>query len=130
MPVESPDLEDAAEKYALTLRHIAGSPPVLGLVHLGLGPDGHTVSLVPGDRVLEITDADVALTGVYQGRCLMTLTYPTLNRSWCVLWLVTGSEKAGMLVQLRNEDLTIAAGRIGSDAALVIADRTASGVIE
>ena len=100
MPVESPDLEAAAKRYALTLREIAGSPPVLDLVHLGLGPDGHTASLVPGDPVLDVTDADVALTGVYQGRRRMTLTYPILNRSRRVLWLVTGSEKVGMLGRL------------------------------
>jgi 6-phosphogluconolactonase len=125
MPVESPDLEAAAAKYALTLRDIAGSPPVLDLVHLGLGPDGHTASLVPGDPVLEITDADVALTGAYQGRRRMTLTYPMLNRSRCVLWLVTGSEKSGMLVRLRKGDVSIPAGRIRRDDALVLADRAA-----
>src|SRR5215472_2353268 len=93
MPVESSNLQAACEEYALTLRAIAGSPlPVLDLVHLGLGPDGHTASLVPGDAVLEIKDADVALTGLYQGRRRMTLTYPILNRSRRVLWLVTGSE--------------------------------------
>lgn len=127
MPVESPDLEAAVAKYALTLRQIAGSPPVLDLVHLGLGPDGHTASLVPGDPVLEVTDADVALTGVYQGRRRMTLTYPMLNRSRSVLWLVTGSEKAGMLVRLRNGDVSIPAGRIRGDDALVLADRAAGG---
>ena len=104
MPVESADLEAAAVSYAQTLREIAGSPPVLDLAHLGLGPDGHTASLVPGDPVLKVTDADVALTGVYQGRRRMTLTYPILNRSRSILWLVTGSEKAGMLVRLRDGD--------------------------
>jgi 6-phosphogluconolactonase len=130
MPVESPDLEAAAAKYALALWDIAGSPPVLDLVHLGLGPDGHTASLVPGDPVLEVTDADVALTGVYQGRRRMTLTYPVLNRSRRVLWLVTGSEKSEMLMRLRNGDVSIPAGRIRRDEALVIADRAAGGAPE
>lgn len=127
MPVEEKDLEAAATRYALTLRQIAGSPPVLDLVHLGLGPDGHTASLVPGDPVLDITDRDVALTGVYQGRRRMTLTYPMLNRSRRVLWLVTGSEKAGMLVRLHDADVSIPAGRVCRHRALVLADRVAAG---
>jgi 6-phosphogluconolactonase len=97
MQVESPDLEAACARYAMTLRAIAGSPPVLDLVHLGLGPDGHTASLLLGDPVLAVNEADVALTGIYQGRRRMTLTYPILNRSRRVLWLVTGGEKAEML---------------------------------
>ena len=127
MPVESSNLQDACGEYARTLRTIAGSPPVLDLIHLGLGPDGHTASLVPGDAVLEIKDADVALTGLYQGRRRMTLTYPILNRSRRVLWLVTGSEKAGMLARLRAGDAQIPAGRVRADHALVLADRTAAG---
>jgi 6-phosphogluconolactonase len=110
----------------MTLQEIAGSPPVLDLVHLGLGPDGHTASLVPGDAILDVTDADVALTGVYQGKRRMTLTYPIINRSRHILWLVTGSEKANMLVRLRDSDLSIPAGRVRRDHALVLADRAAA----
>ena len=127
MPVEEKDLEAAAASYAATLQEIAGSPPVLDLAHLGLGPDGHTASLVPGDPVLDITDRDVALTAVYLQRRRMTLTYPMLNRSRRILWLVTGPEKAGMLARLRQGDISIPAGRIRPNKALVLADRAAAG---
>jgi 6-phosphogluconolactonase len=127
MPVESHDLESAAAKYALALQEVVGSPPVLDLVHLGLGPDGHTASLVPGDPVLKITDAAVGVTGVYQGRRRMTLTYPTLNRARRVLWVVTGSEKAEMLRRLVEGDQSIPAGRVRQEQALLIADRAAAG---
>jgi 6-phosphogluconolactonase len=126
MPVEASDLKAVVTHYARTLRKIAGSPPVLDLAHLGLGTDGHTASLVPDDPILNITDADVALTGIYQERQRMTLTYPMLNRSRCILWLITGGEKAKMLERLRDGDITIPAGRISRDQALVLADRAAA----
>jgi len=126
MPVGAPDLEAAARTYARRLVEIAGSPPVLDLVHLGLGPDGHTASLVPGDPVLNVADRDVALTGVYQGRRRMTLTYPIINRARRILWLVTGKEKAGPLVRLRDADPSIPVGRVRQDQALVLADRDAA----
>jgi 6-phosphogluconolactonase len=127
MPVDSPDLEAAARQYAQTLERIAGSPPMLDLIHLGLGPDGHTASLVPGDPVLDVKDADIALTGVYMGRRRMTLTYPVINRSSRVLWVVTGTDKASPLGLLRNGDASIPAGRVRQDRALLLADRAAAG---
>jgi 6-phosphogluconolactonase len=127
MPVESPDLEAAAGSYAATLRKIAGELPIIDLVHLGLGPDGHTASLVPGDPVLDVDDVDVALSGPYQGRRRMTLTYPIINRARRILWVVTGEEKADMVNRLLHGDRGIPAGRVASDRAMLLADSAAAG---
>jgi 6-phosphogluconolactonase len=127
MPVEAADLDGAALSYARTLERIAGTPPVLDLAHLGLGPDGHTASLVPNDSVLDVVDRDVALTDVYMKRRRMTLTYPMLNRSRRILWLVAGAEKVAMLPRLRAADASIPGGRVRQDRALVLADRAAVG---
>lgn len=129
MPVDAADLDAAAAQYAQTLRRVAGSPPVLDLVHLGLGPDGHTASLVPGDPVLGVTNKDVAVTGVYQGRRRMTLTYPIINRSRRILWVVTGGEKAPMLPRLLDGDESIPAGRVQRERAVLIADEPAAASI-
>ena len=127
MPVEAADLEAAAARYALLLTELAGTPAVLDLVHLGLGPDGHTASLVPGDPVLDVSAVDVALTTrMYQGTRRMTLTYPALDRARRVLWLVTGAEKVGLLARLQAGDRSIPAGRVRADHALVLADRAAA----
>ena len=121
MPVWAEDLEEAAAMYAAAL------PQRLDLVHLGLGPDGHTASLIPGDPVLDVSDRDVAVTGEYQGRRRMTLTYPVLNRARQILWLVTGDDKVDALARLRAGDPSIPAGRVSTANALVVADGAAAG---
>ena len=121
MPVEGDDLQAAAADYASSL------PDAFDLIHLGLGPDGHIASLVPGDPVLDVTDRGVALTGEYQGHQRMTLTYPTLNAARQVLWLVTGEDKVDALQRLRAGDTLIPGGRVAAASALIIADTAAAG---
>jgi 6-phosphogluconolactonase len=125
MPVEQADLDAAARSYEAVLRAIAGTPPVIDLVHLGLGVDGHTASLVPGDPSLEVLDAEVTLAGPYQGLRRMTLTFPAIDRARRVLWVVTGGDKAAMLKRLQAGDRTIPAGRVRQERAMLIADRAA-----
>jgi len=126
MPVEAPDLAAGAARYALELEAVAGKPPMLDLIHLGLGPDGHTASLVPNDPVLEVTGAAVALTAPYQGHPRMTLTFPVLDRARSVLWVVTGAEKGPMLSRLIKGDPRIPAGRVNGERAVIIADAAAA----
>jgi 6-phosphogluconolactonase len=129
MPVNEPDLDAATARYAQTLLQLTGTPPVLDLVHLGLGADGHTASLIPGDAVLQATDRDVAMTGIYQKRRRMTLTYPLLNRARKILWMATGSEKAEMLQRMKAGDKSIPAGQVNAEAAWVLADAGAARLL-
>ena len=127
MPVEAADEDAAAARYAAMLAAIAGAPPVVDLVHLGLGPDGHTASLVPGDPVLEVNDRDVAWSGPYQGRRRMTLTFPAIDRARRIVFVVTGADKAAMLARLIRGDRTIPAGRVNARNLVILADADAAG---
>lgn len=129
IPVEFPDLQGAAADYAATLKEIAGNPPVLDFIHLGLGADGHTASLIPNDPVLDVADTDIALTRTYQGRRRLTMTYPALNRARRLLWFVAGEDKAEALARMLKQDISIPAGRVGAERAIVIADRAAAAML-
>jgi 6-phosphogluconolactonase len=122
MPVTQRDLEAAAREYEAQL------PERFDLVHLGLGPDGHTASLVPGDPVLEVADRRVAITETaYQGHQRMTLTYPALSQARRIVWLVTGPDKQEPLAKLFAGDESIPAGRVRNDDVIVVADEAAAG---
>src|SRR5690349_1838107 len=122
MPVTDDDLDAAADRYAASL------PEAVDLAHLGIGPDGHTASLVPGDPVLDVTDRRVAVTsGEYEGVRRMTLTYPELNRTRRLLWVVTGESKVEPLRKLIEQDPSTPSGRVRPEGdSLILADRAAA----
>lgn len=129
MPVEHQPLADGAAEYAALLAERCGTPPVLDVVQLGLGSDGHTASLVPGDPLLEDQRLDVGISGVYQGVRRMTLTCRVLNAARHRLWLVTGDDKARALRALWDGDRGAPAGRVAREASLVFADAAAAAAL-
>lgn len=125
MPVESGDLVAAADGYARMLAELAGTPVRLDAVHLGLGGDGHTASLFPGDLVLEVSDRVVAVTGLHAGFRRLTLTYPALDAARCVVWFAVGAGKQAMVKRLVVRDPGIPAGRVAGARAFLVVDDAA-----
>ena len=125
MPVTDEDRGRGCDAYSQVMaRHTRDGR--LDLVHLGLGEDGHTASLVPGDRVVDVADRDVAMAGPYQGRLRMTLTRAAIDKAAERMWVVTGASKAEMLARLQAGDATIPAGRITRRNSIVFADDAAT----
>lgn len=129
MPADDADPALAAERHARLLARLAGAPPLLDLVQLGLGADGHTASLVPGDPILDARDVDVAISATYNGWRRMTLTLPLINRARCILWLVTGEQKADVLARMLQGDPSLPASRIRQGATLLLADHAAASCL-
>lgn len=130
MPVEEllddDVLGDAEASDAVCARYAASLPGTFDLIHLGLGPDGHTASLVPGDAVLSVTDRAVAVTSsTYQDRRRMTMTYPTLSRTGSLLWLVTGADKRAALSGMLAGDRDLPASSVEAPRSVVVADLAA-----
>lgn len=125
MPVTTGEPQAAADSYAEQLRALAGSPPVFDLVHLGLGTDGHTASLFPGDAALQVTDRDVTLAGNHAGYPRMTLTLPVINAARARAWLVVGSTKAAMLANLERGATGLPCTLVARDATIIFADAAA-----
>lgn len=126
MHVIAEDLDQACQEYADSIQRITETGK-LDLIHLGIGTDGHTASLIPGDEVLEVQDKSIALTShPYQGRNRMTLTYPLINQAEKILWVVTGEEKAEMLERLLQKDPSIPAGKINQTHAILLTEESAA----
>lgn len=126
MRVNAEDLSEACADYESHINRMTGNGK-LDLIHLGIGTDGHTASLVPDDPILEVMEKGVDITGnAYQGRLRMSLTYPLINQAEKILWVITGEEKAEMLNRLLHKDQSIPAGKIDQHHAIVLTEESTS----
>jgi len=125
MPLDAASPEAGAREYARELRAAVGTPSVLDAVHLGLGEDGHTASLFPGDAAVDAA-GEIALSGIHDGMRRMTLTLETINRARARIWLVTGPAKRAIVKRLLEPGAGLIASRVRSAESILVLDREAS----
>jgi 6-phosphogluconolactonase len=121
---ETTDTHAAARTYSATLTALAGVPPIIDVVQLGLGPDGHTASLFPG-QTLELVTRFVGLSPPMLGWPRLTLTLPVLDAARRIIWFVTGSDRGAPLRGLLAGDPAVVGSRVRRGSATVFADRAA-----
>ena len=112
-----------ADRYGQEVQTVTGG--TFDLIHLGLGDDGHTASLTPGDPALDAVEASAVVTDEYRGYQRVTLTYPVINAARSILWLTNGANKALALQQLLQADPAIPAGRVLQTNAQIFCDEAA-----
>ncbi len=125
IPVETDPADQAARDYEQTLVNFAGSPPVLDVVHLGVGEDGHTASLFAGDPLLDEQQRFVGTSQPYHGTERITLTLPTLNAARHIVWFVTGALRRDVMAALPTKIRPLPSSRIERSNATVFADTQA-----
>lgn len=121
------DADDVLAASLAVYAAAVGDQPI-DVVHLGVGSDGHTASLVPGDHALDVVDSPVAVTAPYAGHRRVTLTFPVLATARSRVVLVAGVGKADALRQLRTGDPSVPVGRIPHARTFVLADTAAADV--
>jgi 6-phosphogluconolactonase len=133
VPTQGLEPEAAAAAYEAELKRFYGgerldpAQPVFDITLLGLGPDGHTASLFPGTAVLAERHKWVAAVIGAKDEARITFTYPLLESSRHIAFLVAGAEKRRMLGLLLGGDREIPAGRLSKEHAQVFADSAATG---
>ncbi len=131
---DAPSPTMAAEHYDATLRRIYGANsldphrPLFDVTFLGLGPDGHTASLLPGQPVLEERERWVDEVAKGRPEARITLTYPPLESSRVIAFLVVGGDKRAMMAHVRGGATDVPAGRLDTRADVHwFTDRAAAG---
>lgn len=126
--------EDAASAYETMLKQVYGADsldparPLFEIQFLGLGGDGHTASLIPGQPILEERNRWVAAVEAGRAEPRISLTYPAIESSRTIVFLVAGSDKAAALKGARAGDRNLPATRIAPHGEVIwFVDRAAAG---